>query len=129
MNWSDDDAYEAEVESLVNLTPLIDILLVVLLTLMISVGFSTFQTNVNLPEGAALEQAQSQVGDGLEIFSDGTVKLNQQLIDLDKFVKTSQQISLNIYCDRSIAYEVLMRVLTTAQKAGYRTFQFHYQEG
>ena len=107
----------------INTTPLIDVMLVLLVTLLVSLPMMTHAVKIDLPQGGAPRFLQPEVVD-LDIDSDGTVAWNGTAIadfsQLDGYlVAESQkepQAEIRLRPDRRARYDIVAKVLAAAQR-------------
>ena len=107
----------------INTTPLIDIMLVLLMTLIIVLPILTHGVKIELPQGAPLTDTRPQAVD-LDIEFDGTVVWNgtalkntQQLEDYFRAVAPrNPQPEIRLRPNRLARYDVVAKVLALAQR-------------
>jgi biopolymer transport protein ExbD len=120
-----------EVMSEINMTPLVDVMLVLLIIFMLTVPVLTHAVKVDLP------QAQSAANDikpetvTLAVTADGTVYWNEDVVDaaaldarLAAAAARSPQPEVHIRGDRQVAYEHVMKAMAAAQRAGVQKLGF-----
>jgi biopolymer transport protein ExbD len=108
----------------INTTPLIDVMLVLLVTLIISLPTMTHAVRLDLPQApAAQDKNQPEVID-LDIESDGTVVWNGTPVasteQLDSYLRAEAQKEpqpeIHLRADRRVKYGFVARVLASAQR-------------
>ena len=108
----------------VNTTPLIDVMLVLLVTLIISLPILTHAVKLDLPQAAPTpDQKPPQVID-LDIDFDGTVVWNGTPVDsmeqLERYFRAEAsadaQPEIHLRADRRVKYDVVAKVLASAQR-------------
>ena len=107
----------------INTTPLIDVMLVLLVTLIISVPIMTHAVKLDLPQTPPRDTTRPEVID-LDIDFDGTVVWNGTALanaqQLDGYFHTEArkdpQPEIHLRPDRRVRYEVVARVLASAQR-------------
>jgi biopolymer transport protein ExbD len=108
----------------INTTPLIDVMLVLLVTLIISLPTMTHAVRLDLPQApAAQDKNQPEVID-LDIDSDGTVVWNGTPVasteQLDSYLRAEAQKEpqpeIHLRADRRVKYGFVARVLASAQR-------------
>jgi biopolymer transport protein ExbD len=120
-----------EVMSEMNMTPLVDVMLVLLIIFMLTVPVLTHAVKVDLP------QAQSAANDikpetvTLAVTADGTVYWNEDVVDaaaldarLAAAAARTPQPEVHIRGDRQVAYEHVMKAMAAAQRAGVQKLGF-----
>ncbi len=116
-NWDDDPD--------LNITPLMDVMLVLMAVLMIAAPTITYQEQIKLPDGS--KTTKSQKLDSVTIRMDKTrqVYIDNNVYEMDSFSEyfTSKDIDKNssiyIRADESLAYKDIMDVLKDVKKAGF----------
>jgi biopolymer transport protein ExbD len=107
----------------VNTTPLIDVMLVLLVTLIITLPVMTHAVKLDLPRTPLTREQTSPEVINLEIDSDGTVVWNGTVLaglqQLDGYFRTEAQKNpqpeIHLRPDRRARYDVVARVLASAQ--------------
>ena len=112
-----------------NITPFVDIMLVLLAILMVSITFSTYQEkSVNLPKGSRSNPVTQKATIKIIITKDNKIYINKKKFSLDNFI---EDFNLNfgnydknslvyIAADRGIKYGVFMKVYSAVVKNGFR---------
>ncbi len=111
----------------INVTPFVDVMLVLLIIFMVAAPLLTVGVPIDLPE----TQAKSLEGDTepltVSIRPDGKIFLQDEEVDADRLVATLQGLAQNglderIYVrgDRTADYGTIMRVMGRLNSAGYR---------
>ena len=111
----------------INVTPLVDVMLVLLIIFMVAAPLLTVGVPIDLPE----TQAKPMQGDNepitVSIKPDGKIFLQEAEVDADQLVATLQAIAQNgpeerIYVrgDREADYGTIMRVMGRLNAAGYK---------
>jgi len=111
-----------------NITPFVDIMLVLLAILMVSVTATTYQEkNVNLPDGSKTTAAVKKATINIVIKKDGTILVNHKKYKLKNFLEDfnleygnyDKNSLVYIAADRDIKYEIFMRVYSGIVKLGF----------
>jgi len=111
-----------------NITPFVDIMLVLLAILMVSVSVSTYQEkSVNLPEGSKKNVATKKASIYIVIKKDGEVIVNKEKMSLKNFLEDfnlkygnfNKNALVYIAADKDIKYDVFMRVYSSVVKVGF----------
>lgn len=116
-NWDDDPD--------LNITPLMDVMLVLMAVLMIAAPTITYQEQITLPDGS--KTSKSQKTDSITIRMDITRKIyiENTVYEMDTFPEYFSQkemdknSSIYIRADESLAYKDIMDVLKVVKKAGF----------
>ena len=110
----------------INVTPLVDVMLVLLIIVMVAAPLATVNVPVDLPSSSAEatplpdEPLFLTVGKGLELTlgEDKTSTLEQLPFDLPLLIKDQNQ-RIYLRADKNITYDELMKVMNTLVRAGY----------
>jgi len=111
-----------------NITPFVDIMLVLLAILMVSVTVSTYQEKtVNLPEGSKTAPAVKKPTITITIKKDGSVVVNKETISLKNFLEEfnlkygnfNKNSLVYIAADKDIKYDLFMKVYSAVVKTGF----------
>ena len=108
----------------INTTPLIDVMLVLLVTLIITLPVMTHSTKIDLPQGHPPPPKVQPQGINLDIDFDGTITWNGTVVPnmqtLDGyFASASQQVpqpEIHLNPDGMAKYNVVAKVLADAQR-------------
>ena len=121
-----------EVKGDINVTPLVDVCLVLLIIFMVVTPMLQSGVDVLLPSGAHAEKKPGQEGDLIiSIKPDGTVFVGQDWIpdrDLDKYITAEHQKDPNrnvmLKADKRINYGKVRMVMKAANTAGFTQVAF-----
>ena len=111
-----------------NITPFVDIMLVLLAILMVSVTTTTFEEkNVNLPDGSKTHSANKKATINIVIQKDGKVFINHKQYKLNNFMENfnlefgnyDKNSLVYIAGDKDIKYETFMKVYASVVKLGF----------
>lgn len=111
-----------------NITPLVDVMLVLLAILMVIAPNIVYEELINLPQGSAQKQLEKKPPIHILITKEGEISVNKQkYMNLasfeDSFVNESamfdKKASVTISADRSLQYDTVMRVLGAVKGAGF----------
>lgn len=115
----------------INMTPLIDVMLVLLVIFIITAPLFTHAIRLDLPKVAAEPERQTPQTVTLSIDGAGKIYWNGQAVSLDemraRFVaagKQADQPELQLRAGRSTRYEVIAQVMGAAQQAGLARIGF-----
>jgi len=112
-----------------NITPFVDIMLVLLAILMVSVTVTTYQEkSVNLPQGSKSTPATKKATIKIVIKKDGSVFVNGEKIPLSDFLENfnlkygnyNKNALVYIAADKDIKYDTFMKVYASVVKTGFR---------
>ena len=111
-----------------NITPFVDIMLVLLAILMVSVTISTYQEkSVNLPEGSKTTPAIKKATIKIVITKNNKVYVNSKELPLNNFLenfnlnfsKYDKNSLVYIAADKDIKYSTFMKVYSAVVKSGF----------
>ena len=111
-----------------NITPFVDIMLVLLAILMVSVTVSTYQEkSVNLPEGSKTTPATKRATIKIVIKKNGEVYVNKEKLPLNTFLESfnlkygnfDKNSLVYIAADKDIKYATFMKVYSAVVKSGF----------
>ena len=122
---------DSEVMNEINMTPLVDVMLVLLIVFMITVPVMKHAVNVELPTASSQPEATKPETLQLSVDSQGQFFLNQTLLAPDTLPTVLQaeaakepQPELHIRGDKSVRYEFVAQAMAAAQQAGLRKIGF-----
>ena len=116
----------------INITPLIDVMLVLLVTLIVSLPMMTHAVKLDMPNAPpARNVAPPEVID-LEIDFDGTVAWDGRTVkglqDLERDLRSvagkNPQPEIHLHADRHVKYNFVALVLASAQRSGIQKMGF-----
>ena len=115
----------------INMTPLIDVMLVLLVIFIITAPLFTHAIRLDLPKVAAAPARQTPQTISLSIDAVGKIYWNGNALTLDqmraRFVeagKQQEQPEIQLRAERSTRYEVIAQVMGAAQQAGLQRLGF-----
>ena len=125
---SDDDT---EVMNEINMTPLVDVMLVLLIIFIITVPVMKHAINVELPQASNERQNLKPETIQLSVDAQGAYFLNQTAVTEDVLVNQLQaeaakepQPELHIRGDKAVRYEFVVQDMATAKQAGLHKIGF-----
>jgi len=111
----------------INVTPMVDVMLVLLIIFMVTAPLLTVGVEVNLPETKAGAISGSDEPLAISIDAGGEIYVQDTAVPLDTLVPrlraiTGENNDLRIFVrgDQSINYGRVMEVMATINRAGYR---------
>jgi biopolymer transport protein ExbD len=131
MAFSIQDDQDGELLSEINMIPLIDVMLVLLIVFMITIPVMKHAVSVNLPQASATPQTPPPQAVRLSIAADGSYRWDDEDVDdatLEQRLQTigalDNQPPLQILADREVRYQRVAQALAAAQRAGVRSVGF-----
>jgi biopolymer transport protein ExbD len=110
----------------INITPFIDVILVLLIIFMVAAPLSTVDVAVELPTSSAPQQARPDKPVFVSVRSDLTVALGEDAVDraalggaIDAATKGNKDERVFLRADRGVPYGELMGVMNLLRAAGY----------
>jgi biopolymer transport protein ExbD len=120
-----------EVMNEINMTPLVDVMLVLLIIFIITVPVMKHAVNIDLPRASAQPQDTKPETVRLSVDAQGTYFWNERQVpeaDLAGLLKVeaarNPQPELHIRGDKSVRYEKVAQAMAAAQLAGLRKIGF-----
>lgn len=121
----------SQLSSEINMVPLIDVMLVLLVIFMITAPLLSHSIVVDLPQVSSQQVKQDPVVIDLAIDADGTVYWNETPVALAslparmrELTQQQPQPDLRLRADRATRYEVLAEVMGYASRAGVKGLGF-----
>lgn len=116
----------------INVTPLVDVMLVLVIILLVTAPLVTQSVNVALPKTAETTPEIKDQPLQLSIDANKQITLNKQVITgldaLENALKTAlgknPEVAVHFYVDQSIPYNKVAQVMATVQHAGIAKLSF-----
>jgi len=129
------DPNESDIISEINITPFVDVVLVLLVIFMVTAPMMVKETmNIKLPKGKSTERAEVKTF-AVAISKNGQVLLDGEIIDMtllyDKALALRQEnpnIQLLITADKESMHGEVIRVLDQVKLAGITNFAFQVEK-
>ena len=110
-----------------NITPVVDIMLVLLAILMVTAPVIEFEEPINLPTGSKSQQSQDVAKIDIIITKDRSVTLNKNKVEISNFADSfllfskgkDQNTPIHIRADKSLKYDDIIYVLKSVKEAGF----------
>jgi len=122
---------DSEVMNEINMTPLVDVMLVLLIIFIITVPVMKHAVAVDLPVASSQPLQQKPVVLQLSVDAQGTFFLDRQSVDATQLANTLQaesgkepQPELHIQGDKAVRYEYVAQAMAMAKQAGLRKIAF-----
>lgn len=110
----------------INVTPFIDVMLVLLIIFMVAAPLATVDIKVDLPASSAEPQKKPDKPIYLTIKADRTLALGNDAVSMDNLPAALKQATNNdpqkyifLRADKTVDYDTLMKTMNRMQTAGY----------
>jgi len=109
----------------INVTPFVDVMLVLLIIFMVTAPMLTQGVEVDLPETKAVETLPEDSDTVvLHVLKDGTIKLDKYVVKVDELGNYLKRMQfekgklLYLQADKDVAYGVVVKVMAEVRDAG-----------
>jgi biopolymer transport protein ExbD len=123
----DDDALMTEI----NMTPLVDVMLVLLIVFLVTIPVLNHAVKVNLPQAVSQPEDLKPTNIDVSVQADGSVWWNKKEMnpaELKAAITTAAaqtpQPEIHLYADRAVRYEAVANVMSAAQAGGLSKLGF-----
>ena len=120
-----------EVMNEINMTPLVDVMLVLLIIFIITVPVMQHSVNIDLPRASSAQQVAKPETVRMGVDAEGRYYLNDSPVSdaelaprLQAEAARSPQPDLHIRGDKAVRYERVAQAMAAAQQAGLRKIGF-----
>lgn len=120
-----------EVMNEINMTPLVDVMLVLLIIFIITIPVMKHSVNIDLPRATNLQQDQKPETVRLGVDASGTYFWNENRVEdaaladlLKAQAAKNPQPELHIRGDKNVRYERVAQAMAAAQQAGVKKIGF-----
>lgn len=110
----------------INVTPFIDVMLVLLIIFMVAAPLATVDIRVDLPASSAKPQPRPEKPVFLSVKADKQLYVGDEPVTaeqltsvLDQRTQSNKETTIFFQADKTVNYETLMSVMDTLRKSGY----------
>lgn len=129
MSFQTDDSQDEISE--INMTPLVDVMMVLMIIFMITAPIITHSVKVDLPQ-AKQQSTQEEANkitltvqqDGSLLWNNTPIGAEELEIKLNNVAQNPEQTELRIQGDKKVEYEKVIQVMAAAQRAGLKRLNF-----
>ncbi len=120
--------YDWDEKPELNITPLVDVMLVLLAIMMVIAPNIVYEELINLPQGSAQKELSEKRPVHITINKKGEVVVNKEKFDLDSFgdnfylyaqKNLDSKAAVMISADKTLDYGVVMSILGAVKQAGF----------
>ena len=119
--------YDWDAKPELNITPLVDVMLVLLAILMVIAPNIVYEENIKLPQGSMTQQLSKIPPVHISIDKEKHVKINKDSFLLNAFMdnfplyatKLDKKATILISADKNLDYGVVMSLLAAVKQAGF----------
>ncbi|ESS72908.1 biopolymer transport protein ExbD/TolR [Methyloglobulus morosus KoM1] len=116
----------------INVTPLVDVMLVLVIILLITAPLLTQSVHVTLPKTAETTANIKDQPLQLAIDAQGAITLNKQAVANQAALETilknelvkNKEVAVHLYADQAVVYKKVAEVMATVQHAGIAKIAF-----
>jgi biopolymer transport protein ExbD len=120
-------SYDWDEKPELNITPLVDVMLVLLVVLMVIAPNIIYEENIKLPQGSTSQQMQKIPPVHITIDYEGNIKVNKRNFLLNAFTDNfflyakslDKKATVLISADKRLDYGVVMSILAAVKQAGF----------
>ena len=119
--------YDWDEKPELNITPLVDVMLVLLVVLMVIAPNIIYEENIKLPQGSTTQQLSKIPPVHITIDKEKNIKVNKDIYLLNAFMdnfslyaaRLNKKATVLISADKRLDYGVVMSVLAAVKQAGF----------
>ena len=131
-----DDEGSDEVMNEINMTPLVDVMLVLLIIFIITAPLMTHQVPVDLPRAASTPTPEKPMTLQVSINADNAIFIGAEAVDRNTLetrfreaVAKDEKVEMHLKADRATRYETVAETMSAARRAGLTKIGFVTQPG
>ena len=110
-----------------NITPLVDVMLVLLAILMVTAPVLEYEEAINLPKGSASKKVAQVKNINIILTKDGNIKVNKKEFEMKTFAddfglfakEMSRDVPVHIRADKNLIYDNIIFILKTVKETGF----------
>ena len=114
-----------DVVSDINITPLVDVMLVLLIVFIVTAPLLTNSVKVNLPKAAPTQSTDQNKALVISVKPDGAIFLDKAPVNLENFEQEITQrknangkLALNLNADETVPYGTVAKLLASIERVG-----------
>lgn len=114
-----------DVVSDINITPLVDVMLVLLIVFIVTAPLLTNSVKVNLPKAAPTQSTVQNKALVISVKPDGAIFLDKAPVSLENFEqeitqrkKDNSELALNLNADEKVSYGIVAKLLASIERVG-----------
>jgi biopolymer transport protein ExbD len=119
--------YDFEQKPELNITPLVDVMLVLLAILMVTAPVIDYEENINLPQGSKSQKVQSIKKLEIQVTNKKIIYINKKKFsfktfgdDFNLYAKDKdRKLPIYIRADKNLKYNDVMLILKSIKEAGF----------
>jgi biopolymer transport protein ExbD len=131
MSFGTIDTDDQEIMNEINMTPLVDVMLVLLIIFIVTVPVMKHAVEVNIPQASSQPENVKPETIRLQVDANGNYSLDKEklskeqlALQLKTMAKSNPQPVLHIYGDKKVAYEFVATAMSLANSAGLQKVGF-----
>jgi biopolymer transport protein ExbD len=110
-----------------NITPLVDVMLVLLAILMVTAPVIEYEEAINLPKGSKSKKLQQQSKIDIIITDEKAILVNKNRYEINNFADSfilfskdqNRETPVHIRADKNLRYDNVIYILKTVKEAGF----------